>query len=586
MAKNTFVRATPLHNVKGRISYISDPKRQERLLAFYDAMPDGGWEVLSQESQQSAKYNPGKKVCEARELIYMLPAEFEKRFNPQSVAKKIADDLYAAYGVKCAVAIHQNKKDNNYHAHAILPEREIAKVDRISFAKRNTYFDQNGKRSTKSKCTDAEGKLLPGCGMVAKGEILSQTGCFGPKKDFASREWLKNEKKRYVDFINSYAREEKWQVYNGKNDYHLTQLHVGKKDSEGLREWKEYQNELTRMYNESLDRLLAAGEINVHQAFELKYQVLRQKKEMAAERRAERERRKLIREEERREWSKRQIAERRYLSELRRMNSFELTVLLILILAGHDPLQKQIDAELNIDRQNSSYEPVGLVVHHDEKIQKMIDDIHRSAGKEPPRIGVKKKDTQADVIERAQAIHQEAAERPNKLDERIAEANTRVGVQNAQNGPQKAVIEQGHSKEEVFQICDKILCDIDCGVDYDQYHRPCANVYLKNGRYIRVALDWEGDEPVYDVALCGNKEEEVAGAWENNVIIHGQIYDEDLENVIETTLNKNDSTPIKDQKIQIEQSEPTRKRGLNEQIAGARSRADSRGEGDRGGQGR
>lgn len=62
---NLFARKTSLHDVAGRIDYISNPLRQENLLAFYDTASDlldgKYWEVLAKESRDAYQKYSAKK---------------------------------------------------------------------------------------------------------------------------------------------------------------------------------------------------------------------------------------------------------------------------------------------------------------------------------------------------------------------------------------------------------------------------------------------------------------------------------------------------------------------------------------------
>ena len=52
MARHSFIQMSKLSNVKGRISYISDPKRQEYLYATFSTREDMTfWNDLAKECQ-------------------------------------------------------------------------------------------------------------------------------------------------------------------------------------------------------------------------------------------------------------------------------------------------------------------------------------------------------------------------------------------------------------------------------------------------------------------------------------------------------------------------------------------------------
>lgn len=139
--KITFVKATPLTNVRDRIDYISNSKRQEHLLAFYQtpADPKFFWKALSDVTQERIAYNKdAKKHIEAREEIITLPWDFD-RVNQQELAEFLANTFKRKYGVECAVAIHINKAQTTLHAHLIFSERKRVVVPKISIASHDTY---------------------------------------------------------------------------------------------------------------------------------------------------------------------------------------------------------------------------------------------------------------------------------------------------------------------------------------------------------------------------------------------------------------------------------------------------------------
>lgn len=380
MARNVFVRGTALTCARGRIRYITSPDKQERLEAYVSNMPKGGWLELSKYSRhQAALYHPGEKVCEARELIVMLPNNFEK-FNPQQLAIRMRDDFSNKYRVPCAVAVHWNKSESNYHVHLVFSERSIYRqAQGVSIATRNTYFDANGKRSTKKECLDELGNLKPGCRFVAKGEALSEGSRFGPKKNmFAQEEWMRQEKQRMVDFFNTLDRQDTWKVYDWKSDPHVPYVHLCKGNSEGMQRliaWRERENAWRRAYNDTIDRLIKAGEISPQEALELKF------KTMAYKKRLRRERAETRRHWEE-EWSQRReraAAERQYAYSLRQKGTLGLLFEAALVLAGVDTVKLRTGVERPV-----SYRQTPIKAYKDLRVQAMIDSMYETVDREPP----------------------------------------------------------------------------------------------------------------------------------------------------------------------------------------------------------
>ena len=55
MPRNSFIQRTKLHNVRGRIYYISSPKKQENLYAVYETTDRNFWTDLAKYNQAEFK---------------------------------------------------------------------------------------------------------------------------------------------------------------------------------------------------------------------------------------------------------------------------------------------------------------------------------------------------------------------------------------------------------------------------------------------------------------------------------------------------------------------------------------------------
>lgn len=208
---NLYARATALTNVVGRIDYVSNHHRQERLLAAYDGAADllGGnfWRQLATESQvafeqfgykKRAGHEKELECCEGREIMIMLSNALLQRMTPDEIVKTVVDVFQEQLGLTVAAGLHlKHKKDgpDNLHVHVILPERELLKEPVVKIAERALFFDAKGKRRyKKSEILDENKQLLPGCRIVKKGEIYEQHyfGSVDPK--YSSKAWMKHVK--------------------------------------------------------------------------------------------------------------------------------------------------------------------------------------------------------------------------------------------------------------------------------------------------------------------------------------------------------------------------------------------------------
>lgn len=374
----SFIKGALLTNVVGRVDYISNPKRQENLLAFCQTptIPNF-WSELSEVSQSHSNYNKGKKVVEAREHIVQLPGDL-RECDHYAFAQGLAERFKKKYGVECAVAIHFNATKKSYHAHIIFSERQLLQERAPSIATRNTYFDSNGKRSSKAVCVGADGKLLPGCRLVKKGEAFPIKKFSGKDNTFFTKTFMKAEKERYAAYFTSISKDE-WIVYNHKTNPHMAYLDLKRGEPEALRAWKERENHFRYQYNNAIDRLMENGEITLEQALLIKMQVYEEKN-------AEREERTLQKQEwldayaaryERRRAEWHQI---HYSESGRRRSSVELLVILGLTVAGVDLFKsRNIDDGIIIPKIDSL-----MNIEANRHLQYRVDQIYIAAGRKPP----------------------------------------------------------------------------------------------------------------------------------------------------------------------------------------------------------
>ena len=119
MPRHSFIQMSKLPDLKGRISYIGSPDRQENLFAVYDTADTEFWTCLARESRQEFKRCGTEGKCiEARELIIALPENYT-RYDPDEVLKEFTERFKGQYGVECTSALHYNKTKTNYHIHLI-----------------------------------------------------------------------------------------------------------------------------------------------------------------------------------------------------------------------------------------------------------------------------------------------------------------------------------------------------------------------------------------------------------------------------------------------------------------------------------
>ena len=398
MEKRVMGKMTRLPNVAGRVDYISNPKRQENLLGFYQTPEDAHsfWKALAQESQELSKYNKAQmekhnreeqkrfeageikhrkllKTVEARELMICLPNDLCGKLDDRAVAKYIARDYKTRFGIECAVGVHQNKTRTNYHIHIILSERKMLGMVKASIATRNTYYDENGTRSNKKDCVDVHGNLKSGCRLVRKGEKLYQRAFAEKDPLFANKAFTYTEKERFAKLFNQMSKDH-WVVYNHYTNPHIRYYSIKRGEPAGLTSWKQRENDYRRDYNESIDRLLISGDLTPEQAIKLKFEYLRRSRELKEERKAARE----LWVEQWERYNDRRKAEYEYMNIIRDKSTFVLLCELILLMSGVDMVKVRTGVERTVSPERI------IKVYPDKRVQKMIDDMYIAAGEKTP----------------------------------------------------------------------------------------------------------------------------------------------------------------------------------------------------------
>lgn len=260
MGKHSFIRQYKLPDVKGKIDYISNPRRQEHLYSTYDTTIDERfWDYLAGENQMAFEKSGTEGKCiEAREFVIMLPPSLME-YDPDVLLKLFTDKFKAEYNLECSSALHLNKAKTNYHIHLIYSERRPLEKTERKIASRNMFFDEKGKhRRTKKEILDSDGNIRPGCRIVAKGEEYS-CKFFGPKEDFVKTQaFLDEVKHMYTDIINACVKNEneRLTVFDRGGPYLATKK-IGKNNPKA--DMIRADNEVRMEWNRTVDEARAAG---------------------------------------------------------------------------------------------------------------------------------------------------------------------------------------------------------------------------------------------------------------------------------------------------------------------------------------
>lgn len=252
------VRTQKITNGRGSIKYITRDSKGE-ILASYSTQTEQEWEILFDYNQQkfaeekakggwlpSRKNAKGEdaKCVEARMYVVAFPnemANFPCKYNGQVInnemelAKAIANDWRNTYGTDCYVAIHWNKSHTNFHAHILVSERIKKESSEIKRAKRNRYYDSNGK-----ECKKADAVRI-----VHKGDVIrGQNELYESRKlDFYKEETLNQIKEHYSKALGT-------ELYK-EDGLHIPQQHLPRINERTSDEVLEVY-ERTRSYNESV----------------------------------------------------------------------------------------------------------------------------------------------------------------------------------------------------------------------------------------------------------------------------------------------------------------------------------------------
>ncbi len=260
MARHSFIQMSKLSDVKGRISYISDRKRQEHLYATFSTREDMTfWDDLAKECQEEFRRSMAKGKCiEARELIIALPEEYTQ-FDPNRVLREFTEQFKKRYGVECVSALHHNKTKKNYHIHLIFSERRLLPEPDIKIATRSVFYDETGKRvRTKKEISGEDGQIRKGCTVIKKGEAY-ESHLFTVKDDaFKNELFLEETKHFYTTLINRHIHdpERRLKVFD-PNSVYLPTKKIGKNNPKAAE--IEADNAARQEWNRTADMALVSG---------------------------------------------------------------------------------------------------------------------------------------------------------------------------------------------------------------------------------------------------------------------------------------------------------------------------------------
>ena len=257
--RNSFIQMSKLHNVRGRITYISSHAKQENLYAVYETTERSYWTELARYNQQEfLKSGTEGKCIEARELIIALPESFPDLYYPDKLLQLFTDRFKEKYGVECVSALHHNKRKTNYHIHLIFSERELLEEPIEKIATRNMFYDEQGRHvRTKKEILDDSGNIRKGCKIIKKGEVYERILFTTKNKLFKQEKYLDEVKHFYTDLINLLIKDDKDKLHVfDKNGLYLATKKIGKNNPKA--EQIKADNDVRMQWNHEVDRAIVS----------------------------------------------------------------------------------------------------------------------------------------------------------------------------------------------------------------------------------------------------------------------------------------------------------------------------------------
>ena len=260
MKRNSFIEMAKLHNLSGRITYISSRVRQEHLYEVYATEPDKAfWRELAKCNQEEfAKSGTNGKCIEARELMIALPESFIN-YDHDYLLKKMVNEFKEKYDVECFAALHHNKRKTNLHIHMIFAERKRLDQPEEKTATRNMFYDEQGRHvRTKKEILDENGNIRKGCKIIKKGEVYERRIFTIKDGRFKQESFLDEAKVFYTDLINQMVIDDKDRLsIFDKNGPYLATKKVGKNNPKA--EAIKADNEIRMEWNRAVDRAVVNG---------------------------------------------------------------------------------------------------------------------------------------------------------------------------------------------------------------------------------------------------------------------------------------------------------------------------------------
>lgn len=188
-----FARVTKLTNIAGRADYITNPDRQECIVAASPAIDWEPYQEFERANRRSAEPNN-----EGREVVIALPNEWD-RLPKEELSEKVDQLAASAIGKRTDMqwAVHWNKDHTNLHAHIIFSER--TREPNPGRWDRDVYLTDDGKvaRKKADRARNEDGSFKPP--VHRKGDLK---GGFTAKDPFyGAKPWVAYMKANVLDTL-------------------------------------------------------------------------------------------------------------------------------------------------------------------------------------------------------------------------------------------------------------------------------------------------------------------------------------------------------------------------------------------------
>lgn len=245
---NIYSRLTKINNANGRSQYISDPKRQEKILLHKSDL-QYGWSVI--EDFEKQKSNADKENWQARELVVALPNELS---NDNIKLEKVCDELtknLIGNNREHEYAVHWNKGRTNLHMHILFSERERVQELKPKIYKRDMWYDKDTNKMAKANTEDSELRFKKGDIMKDKvGNIRYDSEPFTIKDiKFKSRAFLLEKQYSIQEVLKQNGYE--FDVQNNSTPY-LSQKKLFKGSSPEYLDIAKQYNDEVKQYNQAV----------------------------------------------------------------------------------------------------------------------------------------------------------------------------------------------------------------------------------------------------------------------------------------------------------------------------------------------